>query len=660
MRNKLYKLIIICLFAACLGNALNAQTPDVTLEGQCGDSLYWKIADSTLSIFGTGTMYDYKLSLNFTNLSMVSTAPWFADRSSFNSLAIEEGITSIGNFAFYQCTSITDSLIIPNSIDTIGKSAFYMCSNLYSTLIIPESVTTIEDNAFSFCAFRGPLNIPNSVTTIGKDAFSWNYGFTALTLPNNITSIKESTFQNCANITGTLTLPEELTTIEKNAFYGCDSLTGSLIIPNGVTKIEESAFQNCSNLNGILSLPESIDTIGKKAFAGCSSFASIYCYAENLPQADTNNFIQCPSDMVIYVPRQSVDAYKATSPWNKFTVMSLSYIVTAVTNPEEAGIITGADTYNLSDTVTLTATANEGYKFINWTENDSIVSEDTEYTFVITSDRNLVANFELLTYEVIVSVNIENAGIVITDSTYNHGDTVSLTATANEGYKFINWTENDSIVSEDTEYTFVITSDRNLVANFELLEEPGEEPEDSTLLAAPTNLRATIRQDVPGFNYKFEITMMWDAVVGAKGYDIYVNTADTTGFHMGYTNGTAYVAGTDKEATLEFYVVAFNDSIDSKPSEPCTITIVDDAIEELEASFNIYPNPANDKLYIETPTMTQTPTMTVEIYDVYGRQQTTDNGQQLSCIDVSNLNSGVYFVKVVTSKGEIVKRFIKK
>ena len=196
-------------------------------------------------------------------------------------------------------------------------------------------------------------------------------------------------------------------------------------------------------------------------------------------------------------------------------------------------------------------------------------------------------------------------------------------------------------------------------------EEP-EEPEDSTLLAAPTNLRATIRQDVPGFNYKFEITMMWDAVVGAKGYDIYVNTADTTGFHMGYTNGTAYVAGTDKEATLEFYVVAFNDSIDSKPSEPCTITIVDDAIEELEASFNIYPNPANDKLYIETLTqtqtltMTQTPTMTVEIYDVYGRQQTTDNGQQLSCIDVSKLNSGVYFVKVVTSKGEVIKRFVKK
>ena len=135
---------------------------------------------------------------------------------------------------------------------------------------------------------------------------------------------------------------------------------------------------------------------------------------------------------------------------------------------------------------------------------------------------------------------------------------------------------------------------------------------------------------------------------------------------MGYTNGTAYVAGTDKEATLEFYVVAFNDSIDSKPSEPCTITIVDDAIEELEASFSIYPNPVNDKLYIETLTqtqtltMTQTQTLTVEIYDMFGRQQSMVNGQQSMVIDVTDLNSGVYFVKVITSNGEVIKRFVKK
>ena len=234
-------------------------------------------------------------------------------------------------------------------------------------------------------------------------------------------------------------------------------------------------------------------------------------------------------------------------------------------------------------------------------------------------------------------------------------------------------TETKLFLSTTREYCFSVTavnetseSERSNVecvskeVNDEPGDEPGDEPEqpaDTTLLAAPTNLRATVKQDIPGYNYKFEITMMWDAVDGAKGYDIYVNTADTTGFYMGYTNGTAYVAGTNNEGTLEFYVVAFNDSIESAPSEVCTITIVDDAIDEFEASFNIYPNPVNDKLYIETQTQTQT----VEIYDIYGRRQVTETQSRQGdlSVDVSCLNSGVYFVKVVTSEGETVKRILK-
>ena len=173
-------------------------------------------------------------------------------------------------------------------------------------------------------------------------------------------------------------------------------------------------------------------------------------------------------------------------------------------------------------------------------------------------------------------------------------------------------------------------------------------------LAAPTNLRAYVRQDVEGFGYKYEVTMAWDAVEGADGYDVFVNTATAQDFHMGYTNGTAYVAGTDKEGTLEFYVVAFNDETESAPSETCTIVIEYDAIEELSSSLNIYPNPANDNLFIETEMNVEE----VVVFDVDGRQQSTVNGQQ--SVDVSNLSNGVYFVKVRTENGEVVKRFVKK
>ena len=185
-----------------------------------------------------------------------------------------------------------------------------------------------------------------------------------------------------------------------------------------------------------------------------------------------------------------------------------------------------------------------------------------------------------------------------------------------------------------------------------------ENAEETTRLEAPKNLRATVEQDLPDYTeYKYKITMEWDAVEGAQGYDVYVNTTAEKDFYFGYTGGTAYIAGTNQETVFEFYVIAFNDdpSADSEPSEVCTVTVVDDAIEEMNASFNIYPNPVNDRLYIETESEIEE----VVVYDVYGRQQLAVSGQQ-SAVSVANLNSGVYFVKVVTSEGETVKRFIKK
>ena len=182
--------------------------------------------------------------------------------------------------------------------------------------------------------------------------------------------------------------------------------------------------------------------------------------------------------------------------------------------------------------------------------------------------------------------------------------------------------------------------------------------EEPAKLDAPTNLRATIRQDVLDYDYKFEITVAWDAVEGAKGYDVYVNTEKAQDFHMGYTNGTAYVMGSNQETTFEFYVVAFNDETESEPSEICTVIVKGDAIEETNASFNVYPNPVNDKLYIEAETEIEE----VVVYDVYGRHQVTEtpSHQGNLSVDVTDLNSGVYLVKVVTENGEAVQRFIKK
>ena len=145
-----------------------------------------------------------------------------------------------------------------------------------------------------------------------------------------------------------------------------------------------------------------------------------------------------------------------------------SYNITATANPAAGGTLSGAGEYNHGASCTLTATANTGYTFTNWTENGSVVSTNASYTFTVSGARNLVANFTLNTYTIAASANPSAGGTVSGAGEFNHGASCTLTATANTGYTFNNWTENGSVVSSNPNYTFTVTGDRTLVANFTL------------------------------------------------------------------------------------------------------------------------------------------------------------------------------------------------
>ena len=143
-----------------------------------------------------------------------------------------------------------------------------------------------------------------------------------------------------------------------------------------------------------------------------------------------------------------------------------NYTITATANPTAGGSVEGAGNYNHFDNATLTATATTGYTFTNWTENGVVVNATNPYEFQVTGERELVANFSLNTYAVSASANPAAGGTVTGAGTYSHGATVTLTATANEGYNFVNWTEGGQEVSTDASYTFTFTEGRTLVANF--------------------------------------------------------------------------------------------------------------------------------------------------------------------------------------------------
>ena len=221
-----------------------------------------------------------------------------------NSIIPNDGsVTSIGDYAFYNCSSLT-SITIPDSVTSIGNSAFCWCRSLTS-ISIPDSVTSIGDSAFYDCNSLTSISIPDSVTSIGRGAFKDCHGLESITveqgnpnyhsagnclietasktlmagcknsvIPNDgsITSIGDYAFYNCSGLTS-ITIPDSVTSIGYEAFRGCSGLT-NITIPDSVTSIRVGAFYYCSGLTSI-TIPDSVTSIGGYAFSGCRGLTSV-------------------------------------------------------------------------------------------------------------------------------------------------------------------------------------------------------------------------------------------------------------------------------------------------------------------------------------------------------------------------------------------------
>ena len=301
------------------GVTLYSNHEKLAAGGKCGDNLFWNVNNNnTLTIYGTGAMYDYEYN-EYNEYNGGDISPWRSLNSAPKSLVLEEGITYIGDYAFYKCSSFKGSLTIPNSVTNIGDRAFYNCSGFNGYLTIGNSVTTIGNAAFYGCdGFKGSLTIPNSVTSIGTSAFHLCSGFTgsltignsvttigssafygcdgfkgSLTIPNSVTSIGNHAFSNCSGFTGDLTIPNSVTSIEELAFYGCSGFTGSLTIPNSVTSIGNEAFHNCSGFNGYLTIGNSVTTIGNYAFQNCSGLTGSLTIGNSVTTIGKYAFYNC-------------------------------------------------------------------------------------------------------------------------------------------------------------------------------------------------------------------------------------------------------------------------------------------------------------------------------------------------------------------------------
>ena len=194
----------------------------------------------------------------------------FYNCSSLTSVTIPDSVASIGSSAFSNCSRLK-SVVIGDSVASIGNYAFYNCKSLTS-IEIPDSVTSIGDEAFHYCTRLTSVIIGNGVISIGNYAFKYCTSLTSVTIPDSVTSIGDEAFVYC-KLTD-ITIPGSVTSIGYAAFAQCDDLI-NVVIEDGVTSIGKSAFNNSDNLAS-LTIPDSVTSIGDYVFIGCDSLTDVY------------------------------------------------------------------------------------------------------------------------------------------------------------------------------------------------------------------------------------------------------------------------------------------------------------------------------------------------------------------------------------------------
>ena len=342
----------------------------------------------------------------------------FYNCSDLTSVTLPEGITSLGENCFYNCGKLT-SVTLSEGITSLGKNCFYKCSKLTS-VTLPKNITSLGDSCFKDCSSLTNITLPKGVTSLGKFCFYNCSRLTSITLPDGVTSLGGCCFANCSRLTSivlpdsmtslaawggfmncssltSITLPKGITAVSTKSFYGCSSLT-SITLPESITYLDHSSFEGCSSLTSI-TLPEGITYLGSYCFKDCSRLTSIIlpsklktisdyalgqvkkitCHAKTPPRYERGSI---DSGYILYVPKDAIDTYKNTSPWQNCGSI-LAIPLSSLSLPKEVTIVK-------TESKTLDCTVypeDADYDSLSWSSSNAEVASVDEKTGVITANK---------------------------------------------------------------------------------------------------------------------------------------------------------------------------------------------------------------------------------------------------------------------------------
>ncbi len=263
------KIFTLCLSMMLLVGMSMQATP--IASGSCGTNLTWSLENGTLTISGTGEMYDYN--------AMSNRAPWYNKRSQINAIVINEGLTTIGSYAFEWCGEVR-TVTLPQTLTTIHRVAFAQCQKLQA-ITFPSNLQYIADWVLQDCEGLTTLTIPASVSYVGPQltdecinlqTIVVEAGNTVYDSRNNCNAIIETATNTIINACRTTVIPQSVTKIGSFAFANQHLMT-SVTIPNSIVSIADHAFI-CAGLTAI-NLPASVSSISTSAFNSCNMVETI-------------------------------------------------------------------------------------------------------------------------------------------------------------------------------------------------------------------------------------------------------------------------------------------------------------------------------------------------------------------------------------------------
>ena len=370
-------------------NLINATEVEITYKGSSHNEFENEYTDNiiisetveyygfTYSITSIGNYAFYEC-INLTGIDIPDSVTSIGERAfegcySLIDVVIGNNVTSIGEWAFSGCTSLT-VVEIPNSVTSIGERAFSDCYDLID-VVIGNSVTSIEDYVFSGCTSLSKIKIPDNVVSIGNGAFYRCNNLTGVEISNKATSIGEKAFSGCSGLTS-IEIPNSVTSIGERAFSGCSGLI-DVLMGNSVIRMGDYAFRGCKNLTNIV-IPNTVISIGDYTFYDCQKLNEIICMGAIPPTIGSNTFSDYSADL--FVPIGCEAEYKTADYWKNFNnIIEVALSNYIMLDESEVEMILG-ETFLLTATVLPEDATNKSLK---WKSSNETIAKVNENGFVI-------------------------------------------------------------------------------------------------------------------------------------------------------------------------------------------------------------------------------------------------------------------------------------